>query len=266
MFYIFQFDFMVRAIITGLVVAIIGPIIGLFLVVRRYSLMADTLAHVSLLGVALGVLFKINPYISAVITSVIASISMENLRATKKIYEESVLALFLSGSLALAILILSFTKSFNVNIYGFLFGSISTVTSIDLYIIVGLGLLVSVVFILLYKELFLVAFDEELAQASGIPVKKLNLVFMILVALTVTSTIRIVGILLTGALMVIPVISAIQFELSFKRTLFLSIAFSILVVIFGLFLSYYLDLASGGVIVVLALMLFALSVIYKKLR
>lgn len=266
MFEIFQYDFMIRAILSGLVVAIIGPIIGIFLVVRRYSLLADTLAHVSLLGVALGVLLKINPYISAVITSIIAAVSMEYLRATKKIYEESVLALFLSGSLALAVVILSFSRSFNVNIYSFLFGSISTVNLIDLYLIISLGIIIIAIVGFLYKELFLVAFDEELAQASGIPVQKLNLVFMILVALAVASTIRIIGILLTGALMVIPVISAMQFGLSFKKTLLLSIAFSLLVVIFGLFLSYYLDLASGGVIVVLALMLFIISVVYNKLR
>jgi zinc transport system permease protein len=136
---IFQYDFMVRAFEAGIAIGVVAPLIGMFLVVRRYSLMADTLAHVSLAGVAIGLLFKINPIISAVGLSLAASIGIEHLRNSRKIFGESVLALFLSGSLAVAVIILSLAKGFNANLFSYLFGSISTVSPFDLWVTIGLA-------------------------------------------------------------------------------------------------------------------------------
>jgi zinc transport system permease protein len=260
---IFQFDFMIRAFVAGIVIGLIAPTIGIFLVVRRYSLMADTLAHVSLAGVAIGLLTKLNPLLTGIAVPVLAAIFIEKLRTIKKISGESLLALFLSGSLAVAIVLLSIAKGFNANLFSFLFGSISTVVPEDLYLIVGLGVLVLITIVALYKELFSVSFDDELAEASGIPAERFNLVLTILAAVAVSLAMRIVGVLLIGALMVIPVIAAIQFERSFLQTLLLSIAFSLSSVFSGLFLSFYLDLASGGTIVVVALGIFLLSLLKK---
>lgn len=261
---IFQLDFMVRAFAAGLLVAIIVPLIGIFLVVRRYSLMADTLAHVSLVGVAAGLFTKINPVVSAVIASTVAAVLIERLRGVKKIFAESILALFLSGSLAVAVVLISLARDFNVNLLSYLFGSISTIEPIDLYFLFALFVVVLLVIVLLYKELFLVSFDEELAEASGIKAKALNLLIVVLAAVTVSLSMRIVGILLIGALMVIPVITAKQFERSFKETIILSIIFSLTSVISGLFLSYYYDLASGGTIVIVALFIFFLSLVLNR--
>jgi zinc transport system permease protein len=263
---IFQFDFMIRAFVAGAVIAFIAPMIGIFLVVRRYSLMADTLAHVSLAGVAVGLLIKINPLVTGIIMPVVAAFCIEKLRSTRNISGESLLALFLSGSLAIAIVLLSIAKGFNANLFSFLFGSISTVTSEDLYLIVGLGILVIATILALYKELFAVSFDDELAKASGISASVFNLVLTVLAAITVSLAMRIVGVLLIGALMVIPVIAAIQFGRSFRQTLLLSITFSSLSVFLGLFLSFYLDLASGGTIVVIALVIFLLSLLRQTLK
>ncbi len=263
---IFQFDFMLRAFGAGILIAIIAPLVGMFLVVRRYSLMADTLAHVSLAGVAAGLLAGINPVLTAIMASVLAAFGIERLRSSKKIFGESVLALFLSGSLAIAVVLISLSNSFNVNLFSFLFGSISTIQPSDLYMIVALGIPVVGIILIFYKELFLVSIDEELAQASGINARFFNLLFIILAAITVSLSLRIVGVLLIGALMVIPVITAMQFGRSFKQTILLALLFSLVAVMTGLFLSFYIGLASGGTIVLNSLVLFLLSLVVNKTK
>lgn len=261
---IFQYDFMVRAFEAGIAIAIIAPLIGMFLVVRRYSLMADTLAHVSFAGVAIGLLLQINPVISAIGLSVLASFGIESLHNRRKIFGESVLALFLSGSLAVAVVIISLAKGFNAGLFSYLFGSISTVSTTDLWVTLALAIGVFLAIVLLYKELFFASFDAELAEAGGLPVKILNLTIVILAAIAVALSIRIVGVLLIGALMVIPVISAMQYGRGFRTTLLLSVVFSILAVTIGLFASYYFNLASGGAIVLVALGIFLLSLALAK--
>lgn len=261
---IFQYDFMVRAFGAGIAVGIVAPVIGTFLVVRRYSLMADTLAHVSLAGVAFGLLVGVNPIITAIGASLLASFGIENLQNSRRVFGESVLALFLSGSLAVAVIILSLAKGFNANLFGYLFGSISTVSLSDLVVIVLLAFLVIVVVVRLYKEFFFISFDQELAEASGLPVKTLNLIIVMLAASTIALSISIVGVLLIGALMVIPVVSAMQYGKGFRTTLLLSVALSLLAVIVGLFASYYMNLASGGAIVLVALIIFLVSLIFTK--
>lgn len=261
---IFQYDFMVRALIAGVIMAILAPTIGIFLVVRRYSLLADTLSHVSLVGVATGIISGTNPIIAAILASAIAAFGMEKLRQTRKIFSESVLALFLSGSLAIALIILGFSHGLNINIFSYLFGSITTVSSADLWVIGGFGLVAFFGTILLFKNFFVISYDEELAQANGLPVNFLNSIMMVLAAVTVSLSMRIVGVLLIGALMVIPVLTAIQFGKSFSKTFLYAIVSSLTSVIAGLFVSYYLDLPSGATIVVTALVLFALSLILNR--
>jgi zinc transport system permease protein len=263
---IFQYDFLIRAFIAGIITAIIAPLIGTFLVVRRYSLMGDTLAHVSLVGIAIGILLKINPIFSAIVTAIVAAVGIEQLRQTKKIFGESVLALFLSGGLAIAIVLISLAHGLNVNIFSFLFGSITTVTRTDLYTIAVVGIVVILAIVGLYKELFFVSFNEELAEANGLNTKTLNLILIILAAVTVSISMRIVGVLLIGALMIIPVVTAIQFGLGFLKTMMSAVTLSLISVIAGLFASFYLNLASGGTIVVIALLFFVSTLTINKLR
>jgi zinc transport system permease protein len=258
---IFQYDFMIRAFIVGLIVGVIAPVIGLFLIVRRYSLFADTLSHVSLLGVAIGLLLNTQPVISAIIVAILGAIGIDTLERKTKIYGESILALFLSGSLALATVIISLSNGFNVNLLSLLFGSISTVQTSDVYLVGILGFVVLITVLMLYKELFFVSFDEEAAIVSGLPVGLLRLILIIMAAITVALSIRIVGILLISALMVIPGITAMQFKKSFKMTMIYSVFLSLLSVIMGLFLSFYIGLASGGSIVVITFIFFLLSLL-----
>ncbi len=263
---IFQFDFMLRAFIAGAAVALIAPLIGMFLVVRRYSLMADTLAHVALLGAAIGFLAKIYPLLTAVLVSVAAGFGMEKLRGSKKVSGDSVLALFLSRSLAIAVVLISAARGFNVNLFSFLFGSIATVSWGDLYLIAALCLLSLFTVIGFYKELFLVSLDDEIAKANGIKINVFNLMLIALSALAVSIAIKIVGALLIGALMVIPVITALQFKRGFGKTIFIAILISLVSVFGGLFASYYLGGPSGGMIVLIALFIFLLSLFLARGR
>lgn len=261
---IFQYDFMIRAFLAGLIIGTAAPVIGIFLVVKRYSLLADTLSHISLVGVAAGMLFGFNPVLGALAASILAAFGMERLRENRKIFGESILALFLSGSLAIALVILGLSHGLNVNIFSYLFGSIATVSADDVWLIGIFGSLVTLVTLLLFKRLFLVAHNEELARVSGLPVSFLNITLMVLAAVTVALAMRVVGILLVGALMVIPVLSAIQFGLGFKKTVALALVFSLVSVISGLFVSFYLNLPSGGAIVVICLFVFALSLFFNQ--
>src|SRR3989344_2232120 len=214
---ILTYEFMQRAFIAGIVVAITAPLIGQFLVVRRYALLADTLAHVSLAGIALGLLLHIQPLFGALATAVIAAIGIERLRHTERLSGESVLALFLSGGLATAVVLISLAHGFNTNLFSYLFGSLTTVGPTDLLVITILGIIVLVLVTLFYHRLFYISYDEQGAAASGIRANALNTLFIILAAVTVSLSIRIVGALLIGALMVIPVLAAMQWRQSFFR-------------------------------------------------
>ncbi len=261
---IFQYSFMIRALQAGVIVGLICPLIGIFLVLRRYSLMADTLAHVSLAGVAIGLITKVNPIITALITSVICSIAIEKLRYSKKVYGESALALFLSGSLALAIVLISLARGFNVDLFSYLFGSITTVRESDIGIIFILGIVVISLVIAFYKELVYISFDEETAQVSGIPTRLINTLLIVLTATTIAISMRIVGILLISALIVIPVVAALQLKKGFLQTIIYAEIISLFSVIAGIFTSYYLNLAAGGTIVLISVGIFLSSLLYSK--
>ena len=261
---IFQYSFIIRGLEAGLIIALIAPLIGIFLVLRRYSLIADTLAHVSLAGIAIGLLLGINPVLTAIATSVIASLGIEKLRTSKKVYGESALAIFLSGSLALAVVILSLGHGFNANLFNYLFGSIVTVTASNIYIIFILGIIVVVTLIILYKQLVYISFDEDAAKVSGVPTRLVNTILIILAALTVSIAIPIVGVLLIAALIVVPVITALQFKKSFVLTIIYAEIISLFSVAAGIFSSFYFNLSTGGTIVLIMIIIFLFTFIIKK--
>lgn len=261
---IFNYGFIWRGLEAGIVVAAVAPLIGIFLVLRRYSLIADTLAHVSLAGVALGLISGLNPIFTAIGVTLISSLGIERLRASRQVYGESALALFLSGSLALAIVLLSWGRGFNTNLFNYLFGSIVTVTAADIYIITTLGVIVALCLIWLYKELVYLSFDEEAARVSGLPTRFLNTLLILLAALTVSLSIPIVGILLISALMVIPVVTALQLKKNFTQTIMWAELISIFSVVAGIFVSFYFNLATGGTIVLITLVIFGLVFLVKS--
>ncbi len=261
---IFQYSFIVRGFEAGIIIALVSPLIGMFLVLRRYSLIADTLSHVSLAGVAIGLLLGINPIVTAILAAVSSSVVIERLRTSKKVFGESGLAIFLSGSLALAVVLISIANGFKVDLFNYLFGSIVTVKQSDVYIIGALAIFVVLAVVIFFKELLFVTFDEESAKVSGIPTRFINTFLIILASLTVVLSIPIVGVLLISALIVIPVVTALQFKASFKGTIAIAEVISLCSVILGIFASYYLNLSSGGTIVLLNLAVFAAILIFRQ--
>jgi len=264
MFEIFQYGFIVRGLEAGIIVGLIAPLVGIFLVLRGYSLITDTLAHVSLAGIALAFLFGWSPIITALLVTVASSVGIDRLRTAKHAFGESALALFLSGSLALATILISLSHRFNTSLLNYLFGSIVTVTNEDIYTMLALGVVVFLAVLFLYKELVFVSFDESAAQVAGIPVRFVNTLFIILAATTVSLSIPVVGVLLIGALMIIPVLGALQLKLGFLQTILVAESISLASVISGIFISYYLNLATGGTIVLITLVIFSGLVLLKR--
>jgi len=261
---IFQYDFMQRAFLAGIMIAILASFSGSFLVLRRYSLMSETLSHAALVGVAIALLMDFYPLVMAVVISLFSAWLIEFLRTYYKIYSDSILAIFLSGSLALAVVIVSLADSFNSSLFSYLFGSILAVSENDIYAIIGFGSISLTVLFLFYKEFYFIAFDEEVAQVSGINVKALNFLFISVVAIIIALSIKIVGSLLIGALMVMPTVSALRYRLGFVQTTLLSVFFAVISVIIGLLLSYLFSLPSGATIVLVVLSFFLVSLLINR--
>lgn len=262
---IFTYSFMVRALIAGVAVGVVAPLIGTFLVAKRYSLIADSLAHVSLGGLAAGILLGVDPLWGALAVAVASAFGIEKLRASKRVTAEVALAMFLSSGLAAAVVLMSLGTRANVDLMSFLFGSITTVGRRDVWVICGLAAVIIAVVGVLYRQLAYASFDEDQAQASGLRVRLLNQALVLLAAAMVVLSLRIVGGLLIGALTVIPVAAAAQLARSFRQTLFMAVALGLLAVIAGLVLSFYLDLAAGGTIVLTALAIFLVCAGLKPL-
>lgn len=255
---LFQYAFVVRGFEAGLIMAIIAPLVGMFLVLRRYSLMADTLSHVSLAGIAIGLLLGFNPLLTALCVSGASAVAMETLRTSKRAYGDTALSLFLSGSLALAIVLIGLGHGLTVNLFSYLFGSILTVSAADVRMMLALGALVIACIALCYKQFIYLSFDEEAARVSGLPVQRLNLFFVTIAAISIAIAIPIVGIMLVSALMVIPVVAALQYKKSFTRTLMIAEVISLVGMSLGMVISFYLNLPSGGTIVLVLLAIFIL--------
>jgi len=258
---ILQYGFMQRALLAGVVAGALCPLIGIFLVLRRMSLIGDSLSHIALSGIAAGILMDVYPMGTALLFSVGAALAIERLRKAYAQYAELAIAVLLSGGIGTAVVLIGFAKGMNIDLFSYLFGSIATVLKEDLVLIflLGIWILLSVKF--LYKELFYIAFDEEAARLAGIPVKWINRYFIILVAMTITLSMRVIGILLVSSLIVLPVATSLQVAKNFKQAAFLSVFFAEIAVISGIFISYYLEIASGGTIVLISviLLVFVLS-------
>lgn len=266
-----QFDFLRYTFITGILIGIIAPLLGSFLVVRRLSLLADSLSHVTLAGIAFGLmlekllLFPINPLFSGMGFSVIGAILIEKLRSVYTAYQEIGIPIILSGGVGLSVIFIAIANGFNTDLFNYLFGSVSAVSRNDLVTIFGITVIVIVLIAFFYKELLTLSFDEEHAIVSGIHANRIHFLFIILTALVIAASIRIVGVLLVSALMTLPVASAMRIAVSFKQLLFLSILFAEVSVITGLISGYFLSIPPGGTIVMIAIVILVFSILAKRL-
>ena len=261
-----QYTFMHRAFVVGAVTAVICPAIGVFLVPRRLSLIADTMAHVALAGVALGLLIGASPLVGALVVTTGGAVAIERLRARGALQGDAWLAVFLSGGFALAVVLISLGGGFNADLLAVLFGSILTVSRADVWIVVGLGVLVGTAIAAFFPQLFAITLNEELARTSGVPVSALNLMLTVLTAVTTVVGMRMVGVLLVSAMVVIPTLTGFAVGRSFRHALAVAIAMGLVSVGLGLVAAYYLRLAAGGAIVLTALLVFAVASLEARWR
>ncbi|MBM7607071.1 zinc transport system permease protein [Lysinibacillus composti] len=270
---ILNYEFLQNAFLSGMIIGVIAPLLGVFIVVRRMSLIADALSHVTLAGIAgslylsqtVTTLAYLNPIYFGIIASVGGSVLIERLRSLYKHYEDLAIPIIMSGGIGLSAIFISLASGFSTDLMSYLFGSVSAVSKQDLWVIILIAIIVIVFLFMFFKEMFVLSFDEEYAKASGLPARKIHLLFMLVVALVIAASMRIVGILLVSSMITLPVAAAMRLSKSFKQTILFSILFGEASVIIGLVSAFYLNLAPGGTIVVTSIIILFLVIIIKKL-
>ena len=245
-------DFMRLAFAAGAVIGVVAPVVGFFLVQRRMSLIGDGIGHLAFAGVALGYLLDISPVGTALVVSTLGAVGIEWLRARRRTAGDQALALVFYTGIAAGVVFVSAAGALNANLFTFLFGSVLTVTNSDLALLGALGAATLATIAVLYRGLLAAALDEDAARVSGIPVAQLNVLLAALAGVTVAISMRVVGLLLVAALMVLPVIAATRIAWSVLSTIGISVVIGLLSVCIGLVVSYYGDLAPGGAIVLTA--------------
>ena len=262
----FQSEFMRLAFGAGAVVGVLAPAVGFFLVQRRQSLVGDGIGHVAFAGVAAGILLGVSPVLTALVAAVIGGVTIELLRSRGRTAGDQALALVFYTGIALGVVLIARAGALNVNLFQYLFGSILTVTRSDLVVIAALGAVGLATVALLYRALVGVVIDEEGARVAGVPIGSLNVALAALAAVTVALSMRVVGILLVAALMVLPVSAAGRIAWSMRSTLVLSILIGLASSLAGLTISYYADLPPGGTIVLVAAGVYVLALAASALR
>lgn len=268
----FRYEFLQNAFYTGILIGLLAPTLGVFLVVRRLSLIADALSHITLSGIAASLLLAkhvaffqvLNPLYMGLLFSVGGSLLIEQLRSVYTYYKEIAIPIILTGGIGLGVVFISLADGFNNDLFHYLFGSVMAVTRSDLWLISMITIVVTTVLILLYKELFFLSFDEEQAVVSGINRRVINFIFIVMVALVIAASMRIVGILLVSSLMTLPVAAAMRLATGFKQMFLFSILFGEMAVVGGLISAFYFDLAPGGMIVMIAVTILLFTMLLEK--
>jgi zinc transport system permease protein len=258
-----KYAFMQNAFAISFFIAILCPAIGVFLVVRRYALIGDTLSHASLAGVTLGLLAGGNPIIGAFAFTAFAGALIEFLRSVLRKYADLILSVVLSLSVGIAITGMS-SGRLHANAEAYMFGSVLTVTRADLVTVSVLSVLSVAALLAFYHQMLYISFDEETARIAGVRVRFINYVFSILVAATISVSIKIVGMLVLSSMLALPVATALQFGKGFRKTLVLSIVFSVVDIMLGLILSWSLNVAPGGFTALVAVGVLAIVIAARK--
>ncbi|OGP87412.1 MAG: ABC transporter [Deltaproteobacteria bacterium RBG_19FT_COMBO_43_11] len=249
---IFSYTFVQRALLAGMLIAAVSSILGVFLVLRRLSLIGDGLAHITFGGVAMVLLIGLSPLyvtLAALPIVMLSSLAIFQLTRSKRIRGDAAIGIVSSIGIALGIILSSLSGGYNVDLLSYLFGNILTVTQTELALSLIIFLFVAAAVIFFYRDLFAVTFDEELAKSMGIKTKRINIILFLLTAVTAVLAMKITGIMLVSAMLILPPVTALQLSLSFKMTIFAAVGFSVLSVINGIIVSFVLNLPAGGTIV-----------------
>ena len=261
---IFNYGFMQRAFVVGILLAAVIPCIGIVIVFKRLSMIGDALSHTSLAGVAAGLILGINPVAAAAFACIAASLGIELIRRKLPRYSEMSIAIIMSAGVGLAGVLSGFVKN-AANFNSFLFGSIVAISDMELRLVVAVSAAVLLMFLLLYKELFYVSLDEQSARLAGVPVRTVNFLFTFLIAVTVSVAARTVGALIVSSMMVVPVACAMQFGKNYRQTVLWAVVLDVIFMVTGLFAAYYPGLKPGGTIVLVGVLFLLLVFAGKRL-
>jgi zinc transport system permease protein len=262
---ILSYSFIQKGLVAGIAIAIICSLMGTFLVLRRYSLFGDAISHMAFGGISVGMLVGVYPLWTAFVVSVLGALGITKLRKSTKISGDAAIAVLLVSGFGIGVLLISTTGGFRVDLFSFLFGSILLISLEDTLLVLGISVGVVASLVVMRKQLLHLTFDEEQAKVSGLNVDRLNYIFVVLASITVITSMRLVGILLISALIVLPNITSMMFGKGFKKTVVMSMSISVFSVVSGIVLSYYLDLAPSGTIVMISVAILVGSLVAKHL-
>ena len=259
-----SYGFMQKALIAGIAVGLICSFMGTFLVLRRYSLFGDGIAHVAFGGISVGLFLGVFPLWTAFIVSIFGGLGLQKLRQSTKISGDSAVAVVLVSGLAVGVILVSASGGFSVDLFSFLFGSILLISNEDTIMILGISAGIIATLTIMQKQFLHLTFNEEQAKLVGLRTTLLNYAFVVLASITVVTSMRLVGILLISALIVIPNITAMMFGKGFKKTVFISMSISVISVVSGILVSYFLNVAPSGTIVVIAVGILVGTLVLKS--
>lgn len=259
-----SYSFIHRALLAGIFIAITCSILGVQLVLRRLSLIGDGLSHVTFGGVALGMVFGVYPLYIAIPVVVLSSIGILKLIERAKIYGDAAIGIVSSLGIATGVILASLAGGFNVDLFSLLFGNILAISNADVITSIALSMVMLVIIYFYYNEIFSTTFDEEFARTSGINTERINLILVIMTAVTVVLAMKVVGIMLTSALLILPAVSSFQIAKGFRYSLIISSLIAVISIISGIFLSFFLNLPSGACIIIINFIFLCGIFIYKN--
>lgn len=260
----FHYGFLQRALLAGIFVAIACALLGVFLILRRDAMIGHGLAHVTFAGVALGLFLKVMPLMAALVVAMLTALGIMKLKKLAGLYGDTAIAIFSSVGFALGLLLVTLAHSFNVDLFNYLFGEILAIEAVEVWLSIALAVVVVFIVIINYQKFMYMTFDRESAKVSGIKVDRLDMLLTSLTAVTVVLGMKIVGLLLVAALIVIPAAAGLQLASSFKQAILISSAVALISVVFGLVMAYYFDLPASATIVILSFIIFGSFFILKK--
>ena len=261
-----QYTFIQKAFLAGSLIAITCAVLGVFLVLKKMSLIGDGLSHLSFGGIALGLFFGVFPTLIAIPVVLLGSILILKISKTAKVYGDSAIGIVSAVGISGGVILASLSKGFNVDLFGYLFGNILAISNTEVILSLIFSLLVLAFIFFFYWDLFSSTFDEEYATASGINTNFTNIILSLLTGITVVLSVKVVGVMLVSALLIIPAVTALQFGKSFKVSLVISAFLSLVSVLFGILLSFQLDIPTGATIVMINVIFFVITLILRKTK
>lgn len=264
--YFLQYTFIQRAYLAGIFIAVLCAVLGLFLVLRRLSLIGDGLSHVSFGAIALGLFLGIYPFYVAVPLALVGAYIIMKLTQKGNVYGDAAIGIVSSVGIAGGVLLASLSSGFNVDLFSYLFGNILAVSSQEVYLSIALSVLVLAILFLFYNDLFSATFDEEYARITGVSVSRVNTILIFLTAITVVLAIKVVGIMLASSMLILPATTALQFAKGFREALVIASLSAIFSILFGITFSFFLNLPPGATVVMVNFVIFSLALLFSRLK